>query len=190
VEAGVVEPPIKDGSSVACGVEFQLLSRVSADGSPGASEPRLSRRSARRPTRSRWSTSCQGLVLRVTMPSERFCLCRDCRTARDSLRRDYEQLADTYASSLRWTPPPHSIAAPPSRRADVVIDQQANLREALKQPQITDHIRTDVTATDGDLARRSLDDLGSVERLPRPVRSRPVIGPGLPELGERQGRRS
>jgi hypothetical protein len=47
-------------------------------------------------------------------------------------------------------------------------DQQANLREALKQPQITDHIRTDVTATDGDLARKSLDDLGSVERLPRP----------------------
>jgi hypothetical protein len=32
VEAGVVEPPSKDGSSVACRVEFQLLSCVAQFG--------------------------------------------------------------------------------------------------------------------------------------------------------------
>jgi hypothetical protein len=32
VEAGVVEPPIKDGSSVVRRVEFQLLSRVAQFG--------------------------------------------------------------------------------------------------------------------------------------------------------------
>ena len=32
VEAGVVQPPIKDGSSVACRVEFQLMSCVAQFG--------------------------------------------------------------------------------------------------------------------------------------------------------------